>query len=105
MNGLLNKMNIDLENRKRGLETYPFEKQYDLAKAYPKLVTEHAECFYLSTDYYPEGKFDIENISNLNMIIRQHMENHQANLDAEPISVEPNVVEPNVVEQPLQKTL
>ena len=106
---LMNKMNIDLENRKRGLETYPFEKQRDLANKYPQLVTDYAECFYLSADYYPEGKLDIENISALGAVITKVMENHQSNIGAEPTPLSPNEVLPEMmveVEQPsVQKTL
>lgn len=99
---LMNKMNIDLENRKRGLETYPFEKQCDLANMHPQLVTDHAECFYLSADYYPEGKFDVENIPALIARITEVKENHIANRNAEPAFVEPNEVLPEMMveEQP-----
>ena len=104
---LLNKMNMDHENRKRGVTTVPFDKQLYLAEKYPQLITDHEECFYLSTDYYPEGKFDVENIPALSAKITEVKENHIANKNAEPAFVEPNEVLPEMMveEQPAQKTL
>ena len=46
-------MNNDLESRKRGLETNPFEKQGTFMELYPGVAVKHPELLFLSEGYYP----------------------------------------------------
>lgn len=57
-------INNDLENRKRGLQTNPFEKQFEFATLFPGVTKrEFATAFYFSPDYYPVGSvIDVENL-------------------------------------------
>ncbi len=55
-------MNSDLESRKRGLETNPFEKQATFMELYPGVAVKHPELLFLNENYYPnKDKVDIEN--------------------------------------------
>lgn len=67
-------LNNDLENRKRGLPTNPFEKQQTFAQLYPSVVTKHSEYFCLNENYYPEstrGTIDIHNLESAKIEIEE----------------------------------
>ena len=57
-------INNDLENRKHGLPTNPFEKQFEFASLFPGVAKrEFSTAFYFSPDYYPAGSIiDVENL-------------------------------------------
>ena len=94
---LLSKMNMDHENRKRGVETGLFGMQLELAERYPQLVTDHPGYFYTSTG--SEGKHDVENLPLLSKKIAEVNKNHQANIEALPNPLEPADVSLNQLEQ------
>lgn len=67
-------LNNDLENRKRGLPTNPFEKQKVFAQLYPSVAAKNSEYFCLNENYYPEntrGEIDSYNINVVKMEIEE----------------------------------
>jgi len=67
-------LNNDLENRKRGLPTNPFEKQKMFARLYPSVAAKHTEYFCLNENYYPENTrstIDVNNIEIAKMEIEE----------------------------------
>ena len=66
---LIDDINNDLEARKRGQETNPFEKQGKIAEMYPSVAINHPEDFYLNEAYYPENTRDKLDSSNKKTVI------------------------------------
>ncbi len=62
-------INNDLENRKRGLPTNPFEKQKIFAEIYPITAQKNEGYFCLSEYYYPENTRSQIDIENKNAVI------------------------------------
>lgn len=72
-------MNNDLENRKRGLPSNPFEKQGTFAELYPKVVLERPDYFFLNENYFPEATRDKIDTQNKETVILSIEEIRKAN--------------------------
>lgn len=72
-------INNDLENRKRGLQTNPFEKQGTFASLYPSVVLENSEYFCLNENYFPENTRDKIDTQNKETVILSIEEIKKAN--------------------------
>lgn len=76
---LIDDINNDLEARKRGQETNPFEKQGKIAEIYPSVAINYPEYFCLNEAYYPENTRDKLDLQNKQAVIMSITEIRRAN--------------------------